>query len=254
MQHCHGDDEGQVEPVGHVDVGFLALDQGSQEHGQIGQPDDGQPPVDIPFRLGIFLGLRRPQQIAGCGQNDHQLITPEDEPCQVATPQARGACPLDHVKGGRDQRVAPEGEDHRRGVQRTHPPEVQISVRPLEIKRGKGKLKGDDHADQKPDNPPTSGGDHSGAHDAVHVFSRKIALDDRFTGLAQRPEEDPARCGRHYKGVHQIGKVTCVIGRNQREKRDKAKHDQLDIIQHFASLLSCPGDSSRSRGFCRLGS
>ena len=36
VQHGDGDDEGQVEPVGHVDMWFLALHDGAQEDHQIG--------------------------------------------------------------------------------------------------------------------------------------------------------------------------------------------------------------------------
>ena len=57
MKHRDGDDEGEVEPVRDEDVRFLALDQRHQEHQQIGDPDDRQPEIRIPFRLGIFLAI-----------------------------------------------------------------------------------------------------------------------------------------------------------------------------------------------------
>ena len=54
VQHRDGDDEGEIEPVGDIDVRFLALPERAQEGEQVADPDDGQPDIGIPFRLGIF--------------------------------------------------------------------------------------------------------------------------------------------------------------------------------------------------------
>ena len=64
VQHRDGDDEGQVEPVGDVDVRLLAPQQRAEEDDQIGDPDEGQPEVDIPFGLGILAALADAQDIA----------------------------------------------------------------------------------------------------------------------------------------------------------------------------------------------
>ena len=60
MQHRHSDDEGQKEPVGDIDMALAPLQNRAKEHGEVSQPNDGQPDVDVPFRLGIFLGLGGP--------------------------------------------------------------------------------------------------------------------------------------------------------------------------------------------------
>ena len=80
MQHGDGDDEGEIEPVGDEDVRFLALDDRRQEDQEIGDPDDGQPQIGVPFRLGVFLGLGNAEQIAGAGDHDEEVVAEDDEP------------------------------------------------------------------------------------------------------------------------------------------------------------------------------
>src|SRR6267154_4562722 len=74
------DDEGKIEPVRDEDMWFLALHQRHQEHQQIGHPDNRQPQIGIPFRLGIFLGLRYPEQVAGARDENEEIITEHDKP------------------------------------------------------------------------------------------------------------------------------------------------------------------------------
>lgn len=62
MQHGNGDNEGQVEPVGHVDVRLLALEQRAKEDQQIRDPDDCDPEIDAPFRFGIFTPWVMPRR------------------------------------------------------------------------------------------------------------------------------------------------------------------------------------------------
>jgi hypothetical protein len=45
MQHRDRDDEGEEEPVRHVDVRLAALDERAEEDDQVGDPDDRQPDV-----------------------------------------------------------------------------------------------------------------------------------------------------------------------------------------------------------------
>ena len=187
VQHRNGNDEGQVKPVGHVDMRLFALYDGAHEHRQIRHPNDGEPPIDIPFRLGIFFRLGCPQNIACRGQHDDQLETPKHEPSQVSAPQPRRAGALHHVKRGCNQRVAAKGKNHRRGVQRTQFAKIQIALRPFKIKHRKGQLKGNRDAHQKTNNAPKSGGNNTGAHNAIHIFARNIAVAYRFVGVAKRP-------------------------------------------------------------------
>jgi hypothetical protein len=139
----------------------------AQEGDQIGHPDnDGQPQIDIPFRLGIFAALGDPQQIAGRRHDDEQLIAPEHEPRQIAAKQPRARGALDHVERCGQQRVSAKGENHRRGVQRTGAPEIQPW---LDVEIWIGELKGDNDAHQKADNTPEGGGDDAVADNLVEI-------------------------------------------------------------------------------------
>ncbi len=87
----------------------------AHEDDQIGNPDDGEPDVDIPFGFGIFTALRNAEQIAGRGHDDEKLIAPEYEPGEIAAEKAGAAGALHDIEGRADQRVA-ASEDHGRGV------------------------------------------------------------------------------------------------------------------------------------------
>ena len=80
VKHRDGDDEGEIEPVCDEDVRLLALDQRHQEHQQIGNPDNRQPQIGVPFGLGIFLRLRHPEQVAGAGNQNEEIVAEHDEP------------------------------------------------------------------------------------------------------------------------------------------------------------------------------
>ena len=110
MQHRDGDDEGEIEPVRHIDMGFLALEQRAEEHQEIGDPDEGEPDIDIPLGLRIFAGLGYAQEIAGRGEHDEELIAPEHKPGEIAKGQPRAAGTLHDVETGGDQCVAAESE------------------------------------------------------------------------------------------------------------------------------------------------
>ena len=166
MQHGDGHDERQIEPVGDVDMRFLAPQDRAEEDHEIGDPDDGQPQIDIPFGLGIFAALGDAQQIAARRHDEEQLVAPEHEPGEIAAEQPRATSPLHDVEGGGDQRVAAEGEDDGRRMQRTDAAEIEPG---FDIQVGKGELGGDDDPDQQPDRAPEHGGDHAVADRLVHV-------------------------------------------------------------------------------------
>jgi hypothetical protein len=46
-------------------VRLLALHDRAEEDREVGDPDDGQPEVDVPFGLGVFLALGDAEQVAG---------------------------------------------------------------------------------------------------------------------------------------------------------------------------------------------
>ncbi len=239
MQHRDGHDEGQVEPVRDVDVLFAALEQRSHEHDKVGHPDDGQPQIDIPFRLGIFLGLRGAEDVAGRRQHDEEVVAPEHEPGEAAAPQPRRRGALHHVERRHQQRVAAKGEDHRRGVQRPQLAEVQVAFGETEVQVGKGKLEGDERAHQKSDDTPERCRDDAGANHAVIVF-----VDRHRPGLVHLPEHPQKRhcgCQHDSQRVDHVGQITRVIGCDRGQHRDSTKRDQLDVIPHSLRPFAFPG-------------
>ncbi|MNV35626.1 hypothetical protein D3C71_1270770 [compost metagenome] len=92
---------------------LLAHEDRAEEGDEIGNPDDGQPDIDIPFRLRIFATLGNTEQVAGGGHDDEEIISPEHEPAEIAAEEARATGSLHHVKRRGNQRISPESEDHR---------------------------------------------------------------------------------------------------------------------------------------------
>ena len=152
MKDGNGDDEGKVEPVRDEDVRFLALDQRHQEYQQIGHPDDREPEVGVPLGLRILLRLRHPEQIAGAGNQDEEIITEDDKPRREIAGETGPAGLLNHIERRRDQHVAAECEDHRGGVQR--PQAAKAGPWQVEIQRGPGKLRRDQQSDREAGNSP----------------------------------------------------------------------------------------------------
>ncbi len=64
MEHRDCDDEGEEEPVRHINVRFLALPQCPEENEQVDDPNDRQQNVCVPLRLGILPALRDAQHIS----------------------------------------------------------------------------------------------------------------------------------------------------------------------------------------------
>ncbi|MNU53588.1 hypothetical protein D3C71_426230 [compost metagenome] len=77
---------------------LLAHEDRAEEDDEIGDPDDGQPDIDIPFRLRIFLALGDTEQIAGCRHDDEKLVAPEHEPSEIAAEQAGPTGALDNIE------------------------------------------------------------------------------------------------------------------------------------------------------------
>jgi hypothetical protein len=123
----------QVEPVGHVDVRLLALQERAHEHSRISDPDDRQPQVHIPFGLGVFRPWVDAQQVAGRRHHDEQLVAPEHEPGEVAAPHARARGALHDV----ERLVAisalpPKAKITAEVCSGTQPPEIQRKAQELE--------------------------------------------------------------------------------------------------------------------------
>ena len=152
MQHRDGDDEGEIEPVRHVDVRFTPLRERAEKDEQVRDPDDRQPQVRVPFRLRIFLALRDAKQIAGAGDEDEELIAPDDEPRRPPTGEARVRRALHDIERRRQKNVAAEGKDDRRSVQRPQPTEA--GPRQIEIEHRQRQLPRQDVADDEAGNAP----------------------------------------------------------------------------------------------------
>ena len=153
VQHRHDQDEGHVVPVRHVDVRFLAPGERAQVDEEIDHPDDDEPDVGIPFRLGIFLGLGDAQQVAAGGDDAEQVVADQHEPGRELVGQARARRALQHMEGRGDQRVAAEAEDDAGGVHRPDAPEA----RPGLVHEGQlrpGQQRGDPDAEEHADDGP----------------------------------------------------------------------------------------------------
>ena len=210
------------------------VDDGAEVDRQIGEPHDGQPDIDVPFWLGIFLGLGGAEQIARRGQHDEQVIAPEHEPAEIAAPEPHRAGALHDVERGADQRVAAKGKDHRRGVQGPQPPEVRVTLGPAEVQRGKGQLKRDEGADQKSHDAPEGGGDHPCADHAVEISL--LPPWRRLAHLPQRPDKQPRRDQHDDDGMQLIGRIMGEIGRNGGQKCDAPQQPEFQTIPHAASF------------------
>src|SRR3546814_9447653 len=77
LQEGDDQDERQIVPVGNVDVRLLAPRERAQIKDEIGHPDDDEPDIGIPFRLGIFLRLGDTHEIAGHRKDAEQIRSEE---------------------------------------------------------------------------------------------------------------------------------------------------------------------------------
>ena len=98
VQDRDDQDEGHVVPVGNVDMRFFAAQKSANVDREIDDPDDDQPDVRIPFRLGIFLRLGDAHEIAARGQHAEQIIAEQHEPWTELIRQAGAGCPLQNMK------------------------------------------------------------------------------------------------------------------------------------------------------------
>ncbi|ESZ53643.1 hypothetical protein X727_33770 [Mesorhizobium sp. L103C119B0] len=76
---------------------------------------------------------------------------------------------MDDIERRAKQRIAAEGEDDARGVQRPQAAEVEPG---LDVEIGIGKLQRDDHPDHHANHTPEHGGDGAVADWPVHVSGR----------------------------------------------------------------------------------
>ncbi len=120
----------------------------------------------VPFRLGVFLALRDAEQIARAGDQNEEVVADHDEPWREITGQPHPRGLLHHIERGRDQDVAAEGEDHRRGMQR--PESAEARPRQIEIERRPRQLRRDQKTHRKAGNAPEHR--HDGSElDRAHI-------------------------------------------------------------------------------------
>ncbi|MHC2487495.1 hypothetical protein ACVII0_001287 [Sinorhizobium meliloti] len=153
VQDRHDHDEGHVVPVGDVDVRLPAARQRSDVEDEIGDPDDDEPEVGIPFRLGIFLRLRHTHEIAGHCQDAEEVVAEQHEPRTelICQPGARG--PLNNMERRCNQGVAAEPENDPGCMSGSDPSEarpgrVEIEARPSKLRR---RPDADEHAEDRPE-------------------------------------------------------------------------------------------------------
>ncbi len=115
--------EGQIEPVGHIDVWLLAAHDGADEQYQIGDPHHLDQDIDRPFHFRVLARLGITQHIADISQHDDCHPAPKGEAGHAIRNQACLAGALDHIVGRSKQRRAAEAENHRGGVDRPEPAE-----------------------------------------------------------------------------------------------------------------------------------
>ncbi len=157
VEHGDGEDEPAEEPVAHIDVLDLALDQGAEEHHRVGDPDHRDQDIDRPLQLGVLLGRGVAQRQADGGQQDHQLPAPEGEGGEGVGEQSHLAGALHRVVAGGEQCATAEGENHRVGVQRAQAAEAR--PRQAEVQVGPYQLGGDQDTDGHADDAPDHGHD-----------------------------------------------------------------------------------------------
>ena len=174
VEHRDGDDEGEVEPVGDEDMGFLAAEYRGDEHQQINDPDDGQPEIRVPLRLGIFLAFGDAEQIAGAGDDNEEVVAEHDEPRRQVPRQARATGALHDVERRCEQHIAAESKDHRRGVKRTQAAEIEPRG---EVQPGISELEGDVDAHRHARNAPEQSGERSKLDGAEIIVRLAVDLE-----------------------------------------------------------------------------
>ncbi|MCY1418353.1 hypothetical protein D9M71_339100 [compost metagenome] len=193
VQHRGHDDEGAVEPVTHIDVLGLALDDGAEEHHTVGDPDNGQQNGDRPFQLGVFLGRGVTQRQGNERTDDHRLPTPEGEGREAVGNQSRLAGSLHDVIRSGKQCTSTEGENHQVGVQRAQaskarPCQTEVQLRP-------DQLRGDEDTKPHAKDPPDHRHDGELADDLIVISSRtdccahsKVPRFGCFIRIKNRPQ------------------------------------------------------------------
>ena len=246
MQHRNRQDEGEIEPVGDVDVRLAAPHDGAEKDQEVDDPDDREPEVGIPLRLGVFLRLGDAEQIAGAGDDNEEIVAEHDEPGRDVAGEAGAAGALHDIERGRDQHVAAEGEDHRRCMQRADAAERK--PRQIEIEDRKGELERRPQSDRKAGNAPDHRGDGRELDRAHVVVGLAVDGERRQLGRTVVVAVDDRERGGDACGGKQIG-VKRVFGRigirrdEEREERQRHERERRSALADGHGLW-CDGRKS----------
>ena len=199
---------------------LLALQDRAEEDDEIGDPDDGEPEIDIPLGLGIFAALGDAEQVAGRRHDDEELVAPEDEPAEIAAeePCPRGA--LHDIKRGGDQRVAAEGEDDGGCVQRPHAAEVEPG---LDVEIRVRQLQRHHDADEKADDTPDHRGDDAVFH---HLVEIEAGVGSRLRREAHPTQHDDRAAEKHEEQHPHMGLEKVVPREGRAQEGDKGARRQ----------------------------
>ena len=214
---------------------LLAAQDRAYENRKIGYPDHSEPQVDIPFRLRIFARLGNAEQIARSGENDEQLVAPEDKPGETGEGKSRPARALNHVETGGNQRISSERKDHCRSMQRPQTPESREFQ--IEIQSRESQLQRDVETGQKTGKAPENSGNHTQTNKIVIISGgrlrrqRRIALADEIKSLrAGKGSNQGRQAGNHHmdrKGP---------IGTGRRSKEQGQSYGQPCPAPHHQSF------------------
>jgi hypothetical protein len=198
MQDRHDQDKGEVIPVRDVDMRLVPACECADVEDEVDHPDDDQQDVGIPFRFGVFLGLRDAHQVARGGEQAEQVEAQQDEPGRDLPRKTGPAGALHHMIGCRDQRIAAKSEDHPRGVHGPDAPEARPCRIKAQVRPGKLCRDPDAHAHGNDRPEQRNHQAHLGrivvvAEGAILLRCRVVdCAQDRIGGRAAEQQYDPA--------------------------------------------------------------
>ena len=109
-------------------------------------------------------------------------------------------------------------------MQRAQTSKIGKALGPIEIQDRKGQLKGDVDTDEKADDAPEGGGDHTVADHTVEILPlQRSSRGNRLISMAESVEKKPTSHEHYDNRMHLVGQIPRVIGRDHREKRDQTK-------------------------------
>ena len=157
--------------------------------------------------------------------HDEEVVAEHDEPRREIAGEARAAGALHDIERGREQHVAAEGEDHRRGVQRPQAAEVEPG---RDVQPGKGEFEGDVDADRHARHAPEQRREGAELDGAEIVVRLAVDLERRLRRprrVALEDGEDARRGGDHAeRHVERVGRLDGLGGGIKARQRQDGQH------------------------------